>query len=393
MNPMIQSSIDPFLTGFDAYNIAGTPIEPKVQDFHNRLLKLAEGHDDVAAFFAEFASSGLQDEYGKLMLEAAQPPAPAQEGGAPAGQDGGATSGSASGSPISVQTFVEQYREPYNAVKAAGYRKRAEAAYEKIFAVPSQTENMLEAQMILERERLLYKIVSEDILDITEPIIEAMDPLQENMTFACQFLKEASLNSNDPEELHFNTVSSPMEVAKFVPIWNIKHVIIPTALALNLLIYLAKGKRWIWAWESDIAAQEGVANMVYARTKLRRILKFMKDNLNMSFEDVCNDEASKIWLLRGINVDELGKVKIAWSPDNLEAFKEIVNEEILSDMPIEQCLMREGKNEFQLSEVSSQGEAAYKAKAQAKADEVTADLTYYKYRSQLDKGFADITSK
>ncbi len=403
MNPMIQTSIDPFLTGFDAYNIQGTLIESEVNKFKEKLTDLAERHDDVATFFTEFESSGLQEEYGKLIMMAVQPQTPggsedSSSSASPASSsldEKGSTTGSDSdsGCPISVKDFLEQYREPYNLIKAAGYRKRAEAAYEKIFDVASQTDNMLEAQIILEKERLFYKIVSEDILDITEPIIEAMDPIQKNLTFACEFLKEACLNSNGTEELYFNTFLSSIEVAKFVPIWTVKHVVIPSALAYNLLKYLVAGKETIGEWVSDEAVKEGAANMVIARFQLRKILNFMKDNLHMTFDDVCNNEASKIWLLHGINVDELGRVKTAWTPDNIEAFKEIIEEEILSDLSMEECLKRDPKHDIKLSAISTEGKNAYDVKAKATAHAVTADLTYYKYKSQLENGLANINSR
>ena len=97
-----------------------------------------------------------------------------------------------------------QYRIPYEEVKKAGYRKNAQAAYAAILAIPKQTDDMLEAQLILEEDGLLWKIVKEDGLDIFAPILEAMDPLQEAMTAGLELQTRAFQESQSVEDLDYH---------------------------------------------------------------------------------------------------------------------------------------------------------------------------------------------
>lgn len=60
---------------------------------------------------------------------------------------------------------------------------------------------MLNAQLILEKERLLWKIVTEDMIDILEPISEAMDPLQTAFTINLQTQLAIYKKANSDEEL------------------------------------------------------------------------------------------------------------------------------------------------------------------------------------------------
>ncbi len=374
MNDMIKSSIEPFLNGFDAFKVTNNELELKINNFKKNLLELSEKHNDVMLFFQEFASSGLQDEYGKLILEATNS----------SNSNNQNNNNSKTNKIVTVTEFIENYKEPYDEIKSQKYRKRAKKAYENLLNIPNRTDNILDAQIIIEKERLLYKIVSEDILDITEPIIEAMDPLQKDMTFTSEYLKNASINSENDEELKYRSTNNIIETAKFVGVWRVKNVIIPNALSFNLFLYLAKGKRWLWKWESDIIAMKGLENMLVAKSNIKNILKFSNENFNMTFEDICKNEASKIWLLNGMKVDELGKVKTSWSEENIPAFKEVINEEILKDLSIKDAILREASFEFKLSEISSSSENTYKQKAVILANNITKDLDYYKYKDVLN---------
>ncbi len=392
MNSIIQTNIEPFLSGFDAYNIQDTNLKSDIENFKIKLISLAEKHDDTMAFFTEFASSGLQLEYTNLIMKAGSSFSANLNNESNENALNSNTSSQES-KKISVKDFVENYRESYHTIKKDGYKKRAEAAYEKIFDVANRTDDIIEAQIILEKERLLYKIVSEDILDICLPILEASDPLQENLTFTSEFLKNASELSSSAEELYYQTYKNPIETAKFVSIWQVKHMIIPTLLSLNLFLYLAKGKRWVLAWESDTKAKKGLENMILAKMKLKKILDFVKDNFNMTFNDIANDEKSKPWLLSAKNIDELGRVKIAWSDKNIPAFKEIIEKEILTNLSITECLKRKTINQFYLSEISSIDEANYRKKADITSKQMTSNLIYYQYKDKIKKGLININKK
>ncbi len=387
MNSIIKTNIEPFLNGFAAYNIQDNALKNEIEVFKTKLINLAEKHDDTMAFFTDFASSGLQLEYTNLIMKAAS---------ATTNQDNISAENlnkvNSQNQKTSVKDFVANYKDSYNTVKRDGYRKRAEAAYQNIFNVANRTDDIIDAQIILEKERLLYKIVSEDILDICLPILEASDPLQENLTFTSELLKNVCQKSSCAEELYYNTYNNPIATAKFKTIWQIKHIIIPNLLSINLFIYLVKGKKWILEWESDTKAQKGLENMILAKIKLKKILDFINDNFKMTFNDIANNESSKPWLLSAKNIDELGKVKITWSDKNIAAFKEIIDREILTNLSISECIKRKQVNQFYLSEISTFEESNYRRKAEIKANEITSNFTYYKYKDKIKNGLTNINN-
>ena len=381
MDEIIYSMISSYANAFDAYPVASPTLQQEIDSLKARLYAFGEANGDVTTFHQRFAASGLQEEYMAVITKAVM-----------------AASGTANadGSPVtdysdrevtvmSVADFVAQYRTPYNEVRAAGYRKRGEAAYEAIFNVANRTDSMVEAQLIFERERLLWKIVTEDALDIFEPVLEAMDPLHTATTILLRQQIEAYRTAQSEEELI--AMIERQEYPRAVCIRHAVCKITVAALLATQLLGYCTAKKDVWKWRNDIEAKGGVMGMSSCRAALRRMLALLQEEWGLTFDDLCADESIKIWMLAPANADALGRIKTALTPRNIDAFRDIVHNEILPDIPIRDILLRRVPVHAFFSLTGAQ-ENMYKGRAQQRAAQLNANLTYYQYMKQLDAAYS-----
>ncbi len=380
INEIIKGMIDPYITGFDSYSINDEQLAGKISEFKSKLLKFAEENSDMTTFYQGFTDSGLQTEYMDLISKAAMAGMSAPQ---PTESSEPAQSTVSGNSPVvpSVEQFLEQYRTAYDEVKKAGYRKGGEAAYENIIAVKDRASDMLDAQIILEQERLLWKIVSEDSLDIFGTLYDAMDPLYYFMTAPMAMSVDAYKNADGDEKLSYLIEKNEYEKIVIVCRESIK---IALAASLGAFLYnYSKKKQEVWEWASDTSAGGGVSVMVSAKVSIRRILSFMKTHYDMTFDDILNDQSMKLWLLVPGGVDNLSRIKVACHPQNYDAMRDVIYNEIIPDISVSDILKRKPDKliwfGFEFDKQSN-----YYEKAKAKAEQLNSGLTYFKYLSQLE---------
>ena len=193
MDEMIRTSIyNPNVEVFDSYPNISDSLKAEIDAWKKKFEDYCNKQTDFATFATTYFGSDIQVEGANLITRAATE----AMGGANQKNDINSEA-----EVISVKDFLKQYEEGYNQIVKAGYRMRGKAAYEELFNVANRTDNMVEAQTIMEKERLLWKIVSEDALDIYETTLEAMDPLYEAVTFPVSSFAEAYKKVDCEEEL------------------------------------------------------------------------------------------------------------------------------------------------------------------------------------------------
>ena len=122
--------------------------------------------------------------------------------------------------------------------------------------------------------------------------------------------------------------------------------------------------------------------MIACRHNIRKFCDMIRRQFNWTFDDIANDEFTKLWLLNPRNLDAMGRVKRVLNPENLSAYKEIVRE-CLSDKSISQILETESRYTvyFDLDKKDRE----YTRRAEAYAKELNSNLTYYKYENELKR--------
>lgn len=371
MNNATREIIYAFLEAFTAYPITDASLQGQVDGLQARMLEFADKNQDITTFYTQLAASGLQEEYtalvGKVAMASMEP---ANSGGEVAGET------------ISVKAFVEQYRLAYNEVKKAGYRQGAKAAYERIFAVADLTDDMLEAQIILERERLLWKIVSEDSLDVFRPILQALDPLQPT-AIAIEKHIEVYEQAQSAEELEYALARLELEKLTLVG-QGVSKINMAARLGTLIIGYSASKLNTQLSGGQGEEGEKSLYNMISFRYALQRMINFMQANLGLSIDDLLADEGVKIWLLSPANVDELGRVKISLNPQNYGVIREVIAEEILSERSVLDLLkLTPEKMPWFGFEGGAKDE--FEQQAQVRAQELNANLTYYQYKEDLGK--------
>lgn len=378
MSDLIRGIVQGYLDAFDAYTITSPSLQQEVADFKEKMFAFAGANPDVTVFYEKFAQSGLQEEYSALVTRVAM------AGMGTADEEGRVKtdySGTPAPPPLSVRDYLEQYRLPYDEVKKAGYRKRAEAAYEKLFEVAERTEGMLDAQIIIEEERLLWKIVSEDSLDLFEPVLEALDPLQPAMTVTLEKHVELYKKAQSSEEL--DNALERLEYEK-VPVLQraVSNMTISTLLSSLFLDYCANKLNAQLSGGRGQQGRNALYAMIALRSALRRTLRFLEEDLGLTFDDLLADEGLKIWMLAPQNADELGRTKEVLNPHNYDVYREIVREEILSDLsPLD--LLKQTPEKMVWFALKGAAKDAFHNRAVERAEQLNAPLTYYRYKDQL----------
>lgn len=76
------------------------------------------------------------------------------------------------------------------------------------------------------------------------------------------------------------------------------------------------------------------------KIKIQNLLEYMKDSLDYSFDDLMNDEGIKIWMLNAQNIDEYGKNKKCMNPAIFDLFKDIIQNEILTELSPAEIILK-----------------------------------------------------
>ncbi|MCQ2554660.1 MAG: hypothetical protein MJ171_03295 [Clostridia bacterium] len=322
LSPMIK----PYFDAFDMYEVKSESLKKKVDEFKEKLLLFAEQNTDMMTFYSEFQNQGFMGEYTALISAVAM-----------AAQESSTVEES---SPVvlpTVKEFVEQYRTAYDEVRKAGDRPEGEKAYLRLFDVANRTDDLIEAQIIMEKERLLWNITSADAVNILENTLKKLDPLFRATSVATIASLDAYRKSSCEEELlYFLDKSEPKKMAD-VNDFTMR-MLLAAGIAADILSF-EKGRRDVYEWASDVTAEAGARQMESARADARRDIKVLKDDFNLTFDDLLADEGVAVFMLSPENMDEYGRTKKALHNRNYEVMREILYEEILSERTIKDILL------------------------------------------------------
>jgi len=378
MDENIKQMYQGFFAAFDAVEAKDPVLKNKIDDWKKRVEDFAATISDIQDFFPKYLNSGLSEEYATLTAQLYTQDN--NTGNQPAAN----TSATSSNTPtISVRDFLEQYRPAYEEVRKAGYRKRTEKAYENIFAVADRTNDLLEAQIILEKERLLWKIVYEDWLDIFEPIIEAIDPLSTWTLLPNIFIYENYRDCNCEEEMlyrgkRFEKAINVIVQREFMPI--------TFAIAIYRNAFFAVKSR-LALWTHPKHPKNYAEAALFSRNSCRRMIQLLKESLNLTYDELFSDKRVKPFILGYGDIVPLGRYKYALPPEVMEWANEVINEQIIPDLSAEEFLTHETRT---VRYWSYRGDDQYELIDKFKdiAKEKTQHMTYFKYLDQLSKDVA-----
>ena len=379
----MQDMLTGYFNVFDQYNVS-SDLQSEIDQLRVDMTQLAEEcNSDLSVFMSKFLEGELYERYQDLINQAflASQNTNTNNTTASETETGTSSEDTNEGNPVmSVRDFVEQYRVSYDAVKQSEYRKRGEKAYENIFAVADRTDDMQEAQLILEKERLLFKIVSEDALDIFETIYEAMDPLFDAMTSNVRLQTEMYKTIDSSDDLNYESelISSRSEALAYES--KIK-ITLASSLSLYVMEYLG-AKESVRSWNNDNSAKSGVELMMRKRKTIRELYSLMND-FGLTWTSIEEDPFFLLWILAPKNLDALARVKRTLDPHNIQVVKEVLLNEILTDKTISEILLNEQENILHYDLLKRDDEVA--SKFSKKAEELNKDIPYFQYMERLSR--------
>ncbi len=386
MNNMILDMAKSMLVGFDYIEIKTDEQKSQVEAFKAKVMRFAEGINDLGAFHLEYTNSGLQEKSMNLMSKIVM------ENTAGAQKESQTSSSSEDSSPldrvVSVKTFVEQYRVPYEDVKKSHYKKRTEKAYEAILDVANQTDDMLDAQIILEDKRLLWNIVAEDLRETYETLSDATDPLF--LHLKDQFTMYARGYQDAKNDGDISYITETFDYPRIAMSSREGIRLLTFQVFGSLISAFCANKIAIWEWKHIDYVSQAVSKICGIKKAISRYIKFLDATYNIGIDEIFSTESIKVYLQPMQYFDGMFRVKAFPHHQNFVAMKWILENEILSDKSLKEILLTEPKEvyypAFELN-LHFEQEPYFKEKIK----EFNAHLLYFKYEDDPSFKRAEIT--
>ena len=234
-----------------------------------------------------------------------------------------------------VGEFLYQYRHVYETSVKPYNRPLTEAAYQRLFDVENRTDDLLEAQMIIEKEGLLIDTVTADYKNLVKDFMEAVDPNYEVTSAATKATLGVYAEAKSLEEItYMGEVASATcdDIAV-----QIKLKVEMMTVLTSLLFAWENSKRKIR--ECDPKMDKYAQAMVVTRKQLRRYYRFLSEDMGLTYDKLESTPFYMISLLQPEGLDALWRIKKVMHPDNLKAMRYALFEEVLSDKTMEEILM------------------------------------------------------
>lgn len=308
------------------------PLLDSIHDFEKRFRQVAEehaGNPDVAGVLSQ---TGLQDEYNRLCM-------------ASINRNNDYRSVSAEEQPQAfdyqkeqrlptVHEFLNSYRLVYEEIRPNA-REETIRAYEALFEVENRTDDLFEAQMIIEREKLILNTVIADYKELADDFLKAADPNYEITSSVVKLSAVAYATANSLDEITYMG-----EIAR----GKADDLAVQNLVKMQIMVQFMS---LIFAWEHEKRkVREGgpfigdyAQAMVVTREKMRFCYRFMSRDMGIDFDKIENTPFYRIMLLDPKGLDELWRIKKVMHPDNIKAAKYVLFEEILSDRSMEDILL------------------------------------------------------
>lgn len=303
-----------------------------IRDFEKRFCQVAEencGDADVAGVLSR---TGLQDEYNRLYM-------------ASINRNNDYRTVSEENTPQifdyqkeqrlpTVHEFLNNYRLVYEEIRPNA-REATNKAYEKLFDVENRTDDLFEAQMIIEREKLILNTVVADYKELAEDFLKATDPNYEITSSVVKVSAGAYVSANSLDEITYMG-----EIAR----GKADDLTVQNLVKMELLLQFMT---LIYAWEhTKRKVREGGPHigdyaqaMVVTREKTRSCYRFMSQDMGIDFDLIENTPFYRILMLNPKGLDELWRIKKVMHPDNIKAARYVLFEEILTDRRMEDILL------------------------------------------------------
>lgn len=352
------------------------PLLESICDFERRFCQVAEensGNPDVAGVLSR---TGLQDEYNRIYM-------------ASINRNNDYSAITAEEQPQAfiyqkeqklptVHEFLNNYRLVYEEIRPNA-REATNRAYEKLFEVEERTDDLIEAQTIIEREKLILNTVIADYKELAEDFLKAADPNYEITSSVVKLSAETYASASSLDEITYMG-----EIAR----GKADDLAVQNLVKMELMIQFMT---LIYTWEHmKRKVREGGPHigeyaqaMVVTREKMRSCYRFMSRDMGIDFNKIERTPFYRIMLLNPKGLDELWRIKKVMHPYNIKATKYVLFEEILSERSMEDILLSPQRQPYYEPIDTIHDVPGLDDKYLAIADELNKDIPYFR-RNRTD---------
>lgn len=352
------------------------PLLESIQEFEKQFIKVAQenqGNPDVAGVLKQ---TGLQDIYNRLYMASINRNNDYQHLSAE------------EQIPVfdyqkeqrlpTVHEFLNNYRLVYEEVRPNA-RKATNEAYEKLFAIENRTSDLIEAQMIIEKEKLILNTVIADYKELAEDFLQAADPNFEITSSVVKVSAGTYAKANSLDEITYMG-----EIAR----GKAEDLAVQNQIKMDMMVQFMS---LIFTWEhAKRKVRQGgpfiggyAKSMVSTREKIRSYYQFMSQDMGIDFDTIEKTPFYRIMLLNPKGLDELWRIKKVMHPDNIKATKYVLFEEILTDRSMEDILLTAQKIPYYESLDTLHDVSGLDDEYLAIANELNKDIAYFR-RNKTD---------
>ena len=329
MNTTQQYMLDAYMKPLYDTNPQGALLE-NIKALENKLTKYA---DDNPSCMDMVGESGLRDEYNQLYMAAINRNndySVSDETDKPKAFDY-----SKEQRLPTVHEFLDTYRLVYETSVKPNRRELTDRAYQELFNVENRTDDLMEAQIIIEKEHLIVNTVTAEYKYMAEEFLEAADPNYEVTSAGVRNTIAVYAGAASLDEVTYMG-----EVARTV----CDDIAVQTRLKVEMMVNFVA---LIYGWEhskrkireGDNRIEDYAKSMVLNRSRMKNYYRFLSEDMGLTFETMKSIPFYRIMMLNPQGLDELWRIKKVMHPANLEATEYVLFEEILSDKTIEEILM------------------------------------------------------
>ncbi|MGN0658633.1 MAG: hypothetical protein ACI4LA_03405 [Emergencia sp.] len=279
-----------------------------------------------------------------------------------------------------VHEFLNSYRMIYDQIKGYG-REATNEAYEKLLDVENRTDDVVEAQIIMEKEHLVLNTVIADYKAISDEFMEAADPNYEVTSAVTEATVGVYATARTIDEITYMGELSKERTSDLAVQTSLKVQLMTTFTGLIFSWEHAKRK----IREGDALVDKYAQSMVMTREKIRDYYRFLSEDMGLSFEVMENTPFYRISMLNPSGLDELWRLKKVMHPANIEAIKYILFEEILTDKSMEEILLTPQKAPY-FESVNTLKYPEMTDEFQQIAEEMNRDIRFFQRNREEESG-------
>lgn len=326
MNEQVKQMVAGFKLPYETYKgMLSTEEFAPLEAVYQELMELAEKHDDFMVFND---AAARVDIFNRLSQEIAKAQKifdskPKEER-----------------KPPSAQSWLAQYKAMYEQALATPHTHRTREVYEKLFALGEGLETPLEVVAKAENENLFHKIGAMGVYDTYKLDYDKTDPNETLLrNFRADVLKicEESLT---PDELAYKVDRRVYESNR--ELGHDNFIIQMIANLIGKFIDMELSKTAV-----RTGRMEHVASVAICRDEAREAYRILSEEFGLDWDKITSiPRYKKRFTMQSAILPETTKVFEAMHPENLEWMREMLFEEILSDLSLAEIILRKPENPF-----------------------------------------------